>query len=105
MQTDPSNTSDYGFVPESHDDARLALRGRVRTTLADLAEMDRLLEKAECLISRGFTTGMSDPAADVPPVQSPRRSWQGRGRCTCGRSRYGGGPGTDSVVALFPCRS
>src|SRR3954454_7133865 len=27
MQTDPSNTSDYGFVPESHDDARLALRG------------------------------------------------------------------------------
>src|SRR5215211_746922 len=44
MRTDRSSTSVHGYLSESHDDERLALRRIVGTTLAALAEMDRLLD-------------------------------------------------------------
>ena len=41
-------------MPEAEYCARAALRHLVRATLSDLADMDRLLEKAERLIYDGF---------------------------------------------------
>jgi hypothetical protein len=45
----------------SHDDARATLRRLVNATFANLAEMDRLLERAERLSSRELPLSRSVP--------------------------------------------
>ena len=48
-----------GCSAGSHDDARASLRRLVNATSANLAEMDRLLERAERLLLREFVTRKS----------------------------------------------
>ena len=48
----------------SHEDARSTLRRLVHATAASLAEMDRLLDKAERLGSREPATGRPTTATD-----------------------------------------
>ena len=58
-------------LPGQPDEALLALRQAVQTTLAGFAEMDRLLDGAEQLIShqrpgyapQGMLTGPNDPVS------------------------------------------
>ena len=59
MSTDPSSTPSQGSSPDFQDEARLTLRQVVRTTLANLAEMDRLLDRAEQLVSCGSGRNLS----------------------------------------------
>ena len=48
-------------IPDRDDDARFALRRVVYATFADLAEMDRLLDQAAWLLSRGSPNTTSGP--------------------------------------------
>ena len=66
MSTDLSSTNLQSSSAGTHADARLALMQVVHATRADLAEMDRLLVRAERLISRGC----SDRAAKSMPDRS-----------------------------------
>jgi len=71
MRTDRSSTSVHGYLSESHDDERLALRRIVGTTLAALAEMDRLLDRANRLLAHRLERDKSAPAMDEPTFISP----------------------------------
>jgi hypothetical protein len=69
METQSLRTALPGPAVERHDDERLALNRAVQATLAGLAEMDRLLGRAERLISHrrsccapnGMRVGHLDP--------------------------------------------
>ena len=50
MRTHPLRTTFQGCSDEQLDEARLALRRAVQATLAGLAEMDHLLDRAEWLL-------------------------------------------------------
>ena len=51
MRTYPLQSALQGLPVERPDEARLALRRAVQATLEEFAEMDRLLDRAERLIS------------------------------------------------------
>ena len=59
MSTDLSSTPSQSSSPHFQEEARLTLRQVVQSTLADLAEMDRLLDRAEQLVSCGSGRNLS----------------------------------------------
>ena len=58
-------------VARSHEDARLALRRVVQATRAHLAEMDRLLARADRLVSHAVTAPY---AREVAPTRKRRHA-------------------------------
>jgi len=87
MRTDRSSTSVHGYLSESHDDERLALRRIVGTTLAALAEMDRLLDRANRLLAHRLERDKSAPAIDEPTFIS--QAAQAPAFIPCVRPRMG----------------
>lgn len=68
MRTDARSTALMDLASDRPDEARLALRRAVQATLAGLAEMDRLLDKAERLISCQ-RSGRAPPRMLTSPVR------------------------------------
>ena len=62
---------------ESNEEARAALRRVVRATRADLADMDRLLDRAERLVSGAFAGEQSGCCCRGEPQGQLRRASTG----------------------------
>ena len=64
MSTHPTGASIQGSLAKPQDDARLALQRIMQATRANLAEMDRLLIRAERLLSHGCCDFNAGPMPD-----------------------------------------
>ena len=62
---------------QSNEEAQAALRWVVRATRADLADMDRLLDRAERLVSGAFAGEQSGRCCESEPQGQLRRASPG----------------------------